>query len=467
MKAARALRPWLMLSSILSASALVLTGLAVPAVADANNCPCTLFTPADGPLGGDVDSGDDSSVELGVQFTVTAPEPITAVRFFKAAGNTGTHVGSLWTATGTLLAQVTFSNESSDGWQQANFSTPVLATPGNVYVASYFAPDGHYSFTHSYFGSASHDSGILHAPGGDPTTPNGVFVYTPQPAFPTGSYNSTNYWVDVVADGAAPAPTLSSLSISPQSLNGTKGESAQLTATGTYSDASTADLTGQVTWSSADPSVATVSSGGLVSAVGTGTTTVTATLDGVTSSVPTTVRGPTVTGVTVTGVPASLAKGATRQLTATARYSDGTTANVTAQASWSSSEPAVAGVSAGGLLTATGIGTSSVSASFGGATGSGSVSVTAAVLTSLSITPANAHVRVLQVVPLHASATYSDGTSVNITTKALWWSSSPFIAIVGSGPLVGGLLASLICHGTSSISVSYGGLNAATNITVG
>ena len=59
---------------------------------------------------------------------------ITGIRFYKGSGNTGTHVGHLWTSTGTLLATATFSNETASGWQQVNFATPVAITAGTTYV---------------------------------------------------------------------------------------------------------------------------------------------------------------------------------------------------------------------------------------------------------------------------------------------------------------------------------------------
>ena len=79
---------------------------------------------------------------------------ITGIRFYKGSGNTGTHVGSLWTANGTLLGQVTFTNESATGWQQANFSSPIAVTAGTTYVASYLAPNGGYADDSNYFASS-------------------------------------------------------------------------------------------------------------------------------------------------------------------------------------------------------------------------------------------------------------------------------------------------------------------------
>ena len=75
------------------------------------------------------DSGDAHSVELGVKFTSEVFGTVTGVRFYKSAANTGTHIGSLWSASGQLLATATFTGETASGWQQVNFSTPVDDLP--------------------------------------------------------------------------------------------------------------------------------------------------------------------------------------------------------------------------------------------------------------------------------------------------------------------------------------------------
>ena len=90
-------------------------------------------------------SGDTGAVELGVKFRSDVAGFVTGVRFYKGAGNTGTHVGNLWSASGTLLATATFSGESASGWQQVSFSSPVAVTANTTYVVSYFAPNGHYA----------------------------------------------------------------------------------------------------------------------------------------------------------------------------------------------------------------------------------------------------------------------------------------------------------------------------------
>ncbi|MEA2128924.1 MAG: hypothetical protein QOJ85_1815, partial [Solirubrobacteraceae bacterium] len=132
-------------------------------------CPCSLWGPSFSVP--DPDAGDVSPVEVGMKFTTEKYGTISGVRFYKSAANTGTHVGSLWSATGTRLAQATFTSETASGWQTVTFSQPVQVLPNTTYVASYFAPNGHYAGTPSYMyknpapqpqGGGTQDSSPLH-----------------------------------------------------------------------------------------------------------------------------------------------------------------------------------------------------------------------------------------------------------------------------------------------------------------
>jgi hypothetical protein len=152
------------------------------------------------------DDGADSPVELGVKFRSDAPGTITGIRFYKAAANTGTHVGNLWTTNGVNLASATFSGETASGWQQVNFPTPVAIASNTVYVASYHCTIGHYSEDDSYFASAGVDNPPLHALANGVSGGDGVYAYGSTSLFPSLSYNSANYWVDVAFSAAAPLP---------------------------------------------------------------------------------------------------------------------------------------------------------------------------------------------------------------------------------------------------------------------
>jgi PKD repeat protein len=146
---------------------------------------------------------DTNAVNLGVKFRSTRNGRITGIRFYKSTANTGTHVAALWTASGQKLAQATFTNETASGWQQVNFATPVAITANTVYVASYLAPRGRYAGDNSYFATRGVTNGPLTALQNGVSGSNGVYRYGSSVAFPNNSYQSTNYWVDVVFQ---PAP---------------------------------------------------------------------------------------------------------------------------------------------------------------------------------------------------------------------------------------------------------------------
>src|SRR5439155_22223701 len=103
---------------------------------------------------GAVDSGNTHSVEVGVQFKADTFGTVRGIRFYKSTGNTGTHLGNLWTASGQLIAQATFTGETASGWQQVALNPPVTVNPGTTYVASYFAPKGHYAQDSGYMFNA-------------------------------------------------------------------------------------------------------------------------------------------------------------------------------------------------------------------------------------------------------------------------------------------------------------------------
>jgi len=153
-------------------------------------CPCSIWQNAAPP--GAVDANDTSAVNLGVQFRAASDGTITGVRFYKEANNTGTHVGSLWTASGTLLATGTFSNQTASGWQELDFSSPVPVTAGTTYVASYHTDTGHYAFTSGGLSAAATNGPLTALASG------GVYAYGPASAFPSSTFNASNYWVDVV-----------------------------------------------------------------------------------------------------------------------------------------------------------------------------------------------------------------------------------------------------------------------------
>ena len=160
------------------------------------SCPCTIWPSTATPV---VAADPDSvATEVGVRFSADSNGSITGIRYYKSSTNTGTHVASLWTSTGTLLARATFANETPSGWQQVNFASPVAISAGTTYVASYHTNSGHYAGDTGFFANAGVDNAPLHALKDGLDGRSGVYSYNANSVFPTSTYKSTNYWVDVV-----------------------------------------------------------------------------------------------------------------------------------------------------------------------------------------------------------------------------------------------------------------------------
>ena len=163
-------------------------------------CPCTVWPASATPATANV--ADNNAVELGVKVRSDQDGFITGLRFYKGSGNTGTHIGHLWSATGTLLAQATFTAESASGWQQVDLPGPVAVSKNTTYVASYHTDTGSYSANNDFFATAGVDNAPLHALRDGLDGGNGVYRYGGS-AFPDLTYRSSNYWVDVVFNQTA------------------------------------------------------------------------------------------------------------------------------------------------------------------------------------------------------------------------------------------------------------------------
>src|SRR5262249_43097740 len=124
---------------------------------------------------GVVADSDGSASEIGTKFRSSMAGYITAIRYYKSSTNTGTHIGHLWSSTGTLLATITFTGETTSGWQQATLSTPVAINANTTYIVSYYAPTGHYAEDDGFF-ATSYSNGPLTALADGFDGPNGVYA---------------------------------------------------------------------------------------------------------------------------------------------------------------------------------------------------------------------------------------------------------------------------------------------------
>ncbi|MFN0145377.1 MAG: Ig-like domain-containing protein [Dehalococcoidia bacterium] len=196
-------------------------------------CPCSIWAPSATPS--TITENDASSVVLGVKFTSDVAGYVSGIRFYKGPSNTGIHTGKLWTAAGVELANVTFSGETGSGWQEATFAAPVLIAANTTYIASYHAPVGFYSVNANYFGAAT-DNPPLHALSNAAGGGNGVYLYGAGHAFPSSSFQASNYWVDVVfvtsiaGDNTPPTVTANA------PLNGATGVALGSAVTATFSE---------------------------------------------------------------------------------------------------------------------------------------------------------------------------------------------------------------------------------------
>lgn len=146
-----------------------------------------------------------------MKFTSDATGFITGVRFFKGTTNTGTHLGNLWSSTGTLLGTVTFVDETPSGWQLAYFPSPVAVVANTTYVVSYHA-QGHNAADNGFFTNAGVNNAPLHALADGQSGADGVYVYGSS-AFPTMGATGTNYWVDAVFNTAPAIGTATPVSV--------------------------------------------------------------------------------------------------------------------------------------------------------------------------------------------------------------------------------------------------------------
>jgi hypothetical protein len=158
--------------------------------------PVTLFNSqaVTGALGNDGTGG----IELGVKFRSSVPGSIIGIKYYRIAGNTGTHIGELYYSSGVRMASATFTGETASGWQTVLFPTPVKIAANTTYIASYFSPGGYYTNGGNNYFTKPVTSGPLTALVDGTDGVNGVYRYSNTPALPVDSYQGSNYWVDVI-----------------------------------------------------------------------------------------------------------------------------------------------------------------------------------------------------------------------------------------------------------------------------
>jgi hypothetical protein len=272
-----------------------------------------------------------------------------------------------------------------------------------------------------------------------------------------------------VGCGTKPDSTPTDLIIQGPSILVGIGKTGQLAATEKFSDYTFVSVTKQTTWTSSDPSVVTISSTGLLTAKGVGSATISASYQ----SLPKTTQLKTMTvsvqdqvlsaggSLVILGSSVLVGVGTTSQLVAAQRLSDNSLVTVANDVAWTSSNPSVVTISSRGLLTSTGIGNATVSASYQSLSAVATVSVQPLGLTDLRVTFPSAFTAAGQTQQLTATATFKDGNTQDVSSNAQWSARDPSIIDVTAGGV-----ASSRALGVATIWVTYGNRTSAFAMTV-
>ncbi|MFN8914758.1 MAG: beta strand repeat-containing protein [Betaproteobacteria bacterium] len=275
------------------------------------------------------------------------------------------------------------------------------------------------------------------------------------------------------------AARLVSMAVTPPSPAAPPGLKRAFTATGTFTDGTTLDLTGAVTWSSSDTAVATISnaagSRGVATTLATGSTTISATLPGssVSGSTGFAVTPAQLVSLAVTPGNPSVPLGLSQAFTATGTFTDGTTQDLTAAVTWLSSAGAIASVSNAasrrGIATTFATGTTTITALHpaSGIAASTPLTVTAAALASIAVTPSNASVPLGLSQAFTATGTYTNGTTQDLTTAVTWSSSAAAVAPISNAAGSRGV-ATALATGSTTINATFpgSGVSGSTGLTV-
>jgi len=254
--------------------------------------------------------------------------------------------------------------------------------------------------------------------------------------------------------------------VNPPSISIAPTTATSFTATGTYADGNTQNITSSVTWTSSVPTHASISdtvpTKGTALGLAVGPTTITATLGSISGIATLTVTNATLVSIAVTPANSSIPLGVLQQFTATGTFSDTTTQDITNTVTWASSANGIASITVSGLANGVSLGTATISATSGAVSGNTSLTVNAANLASLAITPAPPSVAQGTSIKLVATGTFNDGGTRNLTTLVTWSSSDTTKATIGGANGVAKGLAS----GTTTITAMLGSVTTTATLTV-
>jgi trimeric autotransporter adhesin len=232
---------------------------------------------------------------------------------------------------------------------------------------------------------------------------------------------------DTLAVGPA---VVVSIAVSPESFSIPKGVTQQLSAVATFSDGSQKDVTHSATWSVAPTGIAAVNASGILTGQEVGSATVTADLASVKGSDTLTVSSAVMVSIAVSPQNLSVPKGKAQQLAAVATYSDGSQKSMTESATWSAVPTGIVTVSPTGLVTAEAAGSATITASSASVQGNDPLTVTPAILVSITVAPAKPSIMLGTTQQFTAAGLFSDGTTKNLTNSTAWSSANASTASI-------------------------------------
>jgi Big-like domain-containing protein len=414
---------------------------------------------------------DGTTIDLTDSVTWSAT-PTGVVSISNAAGTAGTAT-ALKVGTATILAMsgsvgtkavITVSAATLKGIAivPSTATVPVGATT-TLAAQGTFSDGSMRDITNEVTWASSDDSiaTVANAPG----TPGLVTGVEPGMVGVT----ATEAGVTGMASVGVVSATLQSIDVEPVNATLTAGLRSTYTATGFYSDGSKIDLSAQVTWATDNTMVATISNvagaTGQLLARAAGTTNVSATLGPIVGQTALTVTGATPSSLSISPIAISTPLGTGVQYTATLILSNGTSRNVTGQSTWSSSDTTVATIGRTGRATPTGVGSTTIGASYMGLQSSTTLTVTNAVVTSIEITPIAPTMPVGSTTQFAVTAILSDGTTSNVTAMATFSSNAPGVVGISTARMNHGR-ATAIQAGSADVTATYMGFSDSTTVVV-
>ena len=300
-------------------------------------------------------------------------------------------------------------------------------------------------------------------------SPSRVTGLVPGAAILTATVGSISASLNLTVSPA----TITTMTITPANPSIAMGLNTQFAASGTFSDSTTQDLTFDAAWASSAPDTATVSDSagtkGFAQAMAVGSATISATFDGISGTTLLSVTEAALQSLTVSPASTSILSLSSTNFQATGYYSDGSTADITSQAAWTSSRTNIATIAGGGAATTLSQGTSSIRAALDGISGTSNLKVTGGNLTGITLSPANPRLVKDTAGRMTASGSFSNGTSRDITDVVEWAPANTAIANVTTpGGNLAWLNALAVTPASAPVAITAksGTITASTNLTV-